>query len=72
MCEVNFELARPGCALHLVQIIRLMKAEQVKVILVEPWNDLKLAERVAAEAGGARALVMATSVGRMSRSRNVG
>jgi ABC-type Zn uptake system ZnuABC Zn-binding protein ZnuA len=36
-----------------------MKAEQVKVILVEPWNDLKLAERVAAEAGGAKALVMA-------------
>jgi zinc/manganese transport system substrate-binding protein len=50
----------PPSPQHLVQIIRQMKAEQVKVILVEPWNDLKLAERVAAEAGGAKALVMAT------------
>src|SRR4030095_1510730 len=47
----------PPSPQHLVQIIRQMKAEQVKVILVEPWNDLKLAERVAAEAWGAKALV---------------
>src|SRR5262245_30788217 len=53
----------PPSPQHLVQIIRQMKAESVKVILVEPWNDVKLAERVAAEAGGARALVMATAVG---------
>lgn len=53
----------PPSPQHVVQIIRQMKAERVKVILVEPWNDLKLAERVAAEAGGAKALVMASSVG---------
>ena len=55
---------------HLVQIIRQMKAEQVKVILVEPWNDLKLAERVAAEVGGAKALVMANSVGAVKGADN--
>src|SRR5438034_522934 len=34
-----------------VQIIRQMKAEGIKVILVTPWNEFKLAQRVAAEAG---------------------
>jgi len=58
---------RPGI---LVQIIRQMKAEQVKVLLVEPWNDLKLAERVASEVGGARALVMATAVGAVKGADN--
>ena len=61
----------PPSPQHLVQIIRQMKAEQVKVILVEPWNDLKLAERVAGEAGGgARALVMATAVGAVKGADN--
>jgi len=61
----------PPSPQHLVQIIRQMKAEQVKVILVEPWNDLKLAERVAAEAGGgAKALVMANSVGAVKGADN--
>ena len=39
-----------------------MKAEGVKVIIVEPWNDQKLAARVAEEAG-ARAVVLASMVG---------
>jgi zinc/manganese transport system substrate-binding protein len=61
----------PPSPQHLVQIIRQMKAEQVKVILVEPWNDLKLAERVAAEVGnGARALTMATAVGAVKGADN--
>lgn len=60
----------PPSPQHLVQIIRQMKAEQVKVILVEPWNDLKLAERVASEVGGARALVMATAVGAVKGADN--
>jgi zinc/manganese transport system substrate-binding protein len=60
----------PPSPQHLVQIIRQMKAEGVKVILVEPWNDLKLAERVAAEAGGAKALVMASSVGAVKGADN--
>ena len=52
----------PPSPQHLVNIIRAMKAEGVKVILVEPWNDVKLANRVADEAG-ARAYVIASSVG---------
>src|SRR3989442_13152482 len=52
----------PPSPQHLVQIIRLIKAEGVKGILVEPWNDLKLAERIAEEAG-AKAYVFASAVG---------
>jgi ABC-type Zn uptake system ZnuABC Zn-binding protein ZnuA len=52
----------PPSPQHLVNVIRLMKQERVKVILVEPWNDVKLATRVAEEAG-AKALVMASAVG---------
>ena len=39
-----------------------MKNERIKVILVEPWNDQKLAERVAQDAG-AKAVVLASMVG---------
>ena len=35
-----------------------MKEDKVKVIVVEPWSDLKLAERVAQDAG-AQAAVLA-------------
>jgi zinc/manganese transport system substrate-binding protein len=52
----------PPSPQHLVRLIREMKEQKVKVILVEPWNDVKLANRVAADAG-ARAIVMATAVG---------
>jgi zinc/manganese transport system substrate-binding protein len=52
----------PPSPQHLVQVIRRMRAEGVKVILVEPWNDVKLAQRVAGDAG-AKAVVMATGVG---------
>ena len=51
--------ASPG---HLVRVIQQMKAERIKVIIVEPWNDRKLAERVAQEAG-AKAIVLASMVG---------
>ncbi len=46
----------------MTRVIRQMKEERIKVIIVEPWNDLKLATRVADEAGG-RAVVLATMVG---------
>ena len=58
--------ASPG---HLVNVIKLMKAEAVKMILVEPWNDVKLANRVAEEAG-AKAFVMATAVGAVKGADN--
>ena len=59
----------PPSPQHLVQIIRLMKADGVKVILVEPWNDFKLAQRVADETG-AKALVFATAVGAVKGADN--
>lgn len=59
----------PPSPQHLVNLIRQMKEERVKVILVEPWNDVKLAERVAEQAG-ARAFVMASSVGAVKGADN--
>src|ERR671919_151300 len=41
----------PPSPQHLVTLIRQMKEERVKVVLVEPWSDQKLAARVAEEAG---------------------
>jgi zinc/manganese transport system substrate-binding protein len=59
----------PPSPQHLVNLIRLMKEEGVKAVLVEPWNDVKLANRVAEEAG-AKAYVMATSVGAVKGADN--
>ncbi|MBM4442544.1 MAG: zinc ABC transporter substrate-binding protein [Candidatus Rokubacteria bacterium] len=47
---------------HLARLIQQMKQERVKVVLLEPWSDRGLAERVAGDAG-ARAIVLATGVG---------
>ena len=52
----------PPSPTHLAQLIRRMKDEGVKAVLVEPWNDQKLAARVAQDAG-ARAVVIAPAVG---------
>jgi len=52
----------PPTPTHLVKLIQLMKDDKVKVVVVEPWNDVKLAERVAQEAG-AKAVVLAPGVG---------
>lgn len=52
----------PATPSHLTRVIRQMKDEQIKVIIVEPWNDMKLASRVADEAG-AHAVVLAAMVG---------
>ena len=58
--------ASPG---HLVNVIKVMREERVKMILVEPWNDVKLANRVAQEAG-ARAIVFASAVGAVKGADN--
>jgi len=58
--------ASPG---HLVRVIEQMKAERIKVIIVEPWNDRKLAARVAEEAG-AKAVVLASMVGGVKAADN--
>jgi ABC-type Zn uptake system ZnuABC Zn-binding protein ZnuA len=52
----------PPTPSHLTQLIRRMKDDKVKVVIIEPWNDQKLAARVAEEAG-AKALVLAAGVG---------
>jgi ABC-type Zn uptake system ZnuABC Zn-binding protein ZnuA len=52
-----------------VGLIRQMKEEHIKVLLVEPWNDVKLATRIAEEAG-AKAFVMATAVGAVKGADN--
>jgi zinc/manganese transport system substrate-binding protein len=57
----------PATPSHLARLIQDMKQEQVKLVVVEPWNDVKLAERVAQEAG-ARARVLAPSVGALRQA----
>ena len=52
----------PASPAQVTRVIRQMKDEQIKVLIVEPWNDLKLANRVADEAG-AKAIVLASMVG---------
>jgi zinc/manganese transport system substrate-binding protein len=52
----------PPTANHLAKLINLMKEDKVKVIVAEPWSDLKLIERVAQDAGAQTAL-LASSVG---------
>jgi ABC-type Zn uptake system ZnuABC Zn-binding protein ZnuA len=47
---------------HVAALIRQMKADGIKVLIVEPWSDRRLAERIAAEAG-ARMVVLAHTVG---------
>jgi zinc/manganese transport system substrate-binding protein len=47
---------------HLVRLIAGMKQDRVKLVVVEPWNDIKLAERVAQEAG-AKVRILAPGVG---------
>ncbi len=58
--------ASPG---HLTRLIQEMKQDKVKAVLLEPWNDRKLAERVAQEAG-AKAVVIAGSVGAVKGADN--
>jgi ABC-type Zn uptake system ZnuABC Zn-binding protein ZnuA len=45
-----------------VRLIAGMKQKGVKLVIVEPWNDVKLAERIAQEAS-AKVRVLAPAVG---------
>jgi len=47
---------------HLARLIARMRADGVKVLVVEPWADRKLAERLAGDAGG-QVVVLAPGVG---------
>lgn len=52
----------PPSPAHLVELIALMKRENVKIILVEPYFDLKTPNSVAAQTG-AQVVVLLPSVG---------
>ncbi len=47
---------------HLARLIQQMKEDKVKVVVVEPWSDQKLAGRVAQEAG-AKLVVLNAKLG---------
>ena len=62
---VDYVEPRPGIPpspKHTVELIQLMKRENIKMILVEPYFDLKTPNAVARETG-ARVLVLLPSVG---------
>ena len=59
----------PPSPQHLVNVIRQIKEDRIKVILVEPWNDVKLATRVGEESG-AKAIVVASAVGAVKGADN--
>jgi zinc/manganese transport system substrate-binding protein len=52
----------PPSPVHLTRLIRQMKEEKIKVVVVEPWVDRTLAARVAEE-GGAKVVALAPVVG---------
>jgi zinc/manganese transport system substrate-binding protein len=58
----------PATPAHLARLIQEMKQDRAKLVVVEPWNDVKLAERVAREAG-AQVRVLAPSVGALKEAR---
>ena len=62
---VGYVEPRPGISpspAHTIELIREMKRQEIKVIVVEPYFDLKTANAIARETG-ARVLVMPPSVG---------
>lgn len=52
----------PPSPAHLAAIVRRMKDERIRVVVLDPWGDRRLAERVAADAG-AQVIVLAHTVG---------
>ena len=62
---VGYVEPRPGISpspAHTIELIREMKRQEIKVIVVEPYFDLKTANAIARETG-AKVLVMPPSVG---------
>jgi zinc/manganese transport system substrate-binding protein len=52
----------PASPQHIIELIAEMKRQNVKVIIVEPYWDLKTAQSIASQVGG-QVLVLAPSVG---------
>jgi len=59
----------PPSPSHTIDLIREMKAQQVKVILVEPYWDLRTPQAIARDAGG-EVLVMPPSVGGVPEAKD--
>jgi len=57
----------PPTPAHLARLIQAMKDQQVRLVVVEPWSDVKLAERIARDAG-ARVRVLAPTVGALKEA----
>ncbi len=65
LLEAGWVEERPGIPpspQHLVHLVRKMRDEGVKVLIYAPWNDEKLATRVAEEAGP-KTVLLAQMVG---------
>jgi len=65
LVEAGWVEERPGIPpspQHLVRLVRTMKDQGVKVLVYAPWNDQKLAARIAEEAG-AKPVLLAQMVG---------
>jgi zinc/manganese transport system substrate-binding protein len=59
----------PPTPAHLVRLAAAMKAEGVKALLIEPWGDRKLADRLASETG-AKVVPMAPAAGAVKGTEN--
>jgi zinc/manganese transport system substrate-binding protein len=58
----------PATPAHLARLIQDMKQGGVRLVVVEPWTDIKLAERVAQDAG-AKVRILAPSVGALKEAK---
>jgi zinc/manganese transport system substrate-binding protein len=58
----------PPTPAHLARLLQDMRQEKIRLVVVEPWNDVKLAERLAGDAG-ARLRVLAPSVGAVKEAK---
>ncbi len=52
----------PASPTHLANLIRQMKEQSIKAVMVDPWADMRVVELVARDSG-ARALLLPSSVG---------
>ena len=52
----------PPSPSHLTRLIRRIRDERIKAVIVQPWSDVKLAARVADD-GGARTVTLSSMVG---------
>jgi zinc/manganese transport system substrate-binding protein len=55
----------PASPAHLARLIRTMKEQSVKTVVVDPWSDQQLAARIAQQAG-ARLVVLHAKLGQTS------